>query len=104
MRKNFPIRKAEIRANERAERLLAAKRIFGIGEQDNSLVDSIERPFIYAQVNGGLPLPEPIICFPQRLFLLLLGHLLLIPFALGQKISVSLFCGTLLKFFSNPYW
>ncbi len=32
MRKNFPIRKAEVRANEHAERLLVAKRIFGIGE------------------------------------------------------------------------
>ena len=32
MRKNFPIRKAEIRANEHAERLLIGKRIFGIGE------------------------------------------------------------------------
>ena len=46
MRKNFPIRKAEIRANEDAECLLAAKCILGIGEQDNSLFDSVERPFI----------------------------------------------------------
>ncbi len=43
MRKNFPIRKAEIRANEHAERLLAAKCILGIGEQDNSLFDSVAR-------------------------------------------------------------
>ena len=41
MRKNLPIRKAKIRANEHAERLLAAKRIFGIGEQDNSLDDPL---------------------------------------------------------------
>ena len=46
MRKNFPIRKAEIRANEDAECLLAAKCILGIGEQDNSLFNSVERPFI----------------------------------------------------------
>ena len=46
MRKNFPIRKAEIRANEHAERLLATKCILGIGKQDNSLFDSVERPFI----------------------------------------------------------
>lgn len=46
MRKHFPSGKAEIRANEHAERLLAAKRVFGIGEQDNSLDDSVESPFI----------------------------------------------------------
>ena len=46
MRKNFPVRKAEVRANEYAQRLLAAKRVFGIGEQDNRFVDSVERPFI----------------------------------------------------------
>ena len=46
MRKNFPIRKAKIRANEHAQRLFAAKRIFGIREQDNSVVDPVERPFI----------------------------------------------------------
>ena len=46
MRKDFPVRKAEIRANEDAECLLAAKCILGIGEQDNSLFDSVERPFI----------------------------------------------------------
>ncbi len=38
-------------ANEHAERLLVAKRIFGIGEQDNSLVDSVECPFITTAVN-----------------------------------------------------
>ena len=46
MRKNFLIRKAEIRANEHTECLLAAKCIFGIGEQDNSVVDPVERPII----------------------------------------------------------
>ena len=46
MRKNFPIRKGKIRANEHAQRFLAAERVFGIGEQDNSLIDSVERPFI----------------------------------------------------------
>ena len=46
MRKNFPIRKGKIRANEHAQRFLAAERVFGIGEQDNSLIDSVERSFL----------------------------------------------------------
>jgi len=46
MGKDFLIRKAEIRADEHAQRLFAAKGIFGIGEQDNSIVNSVKRPFI----------------------------------------------------------
>ena len=46
MRKDFPVRKAGIRANEYAQRLLAAKRVSGIGAQDNRFIDSVERPFI----------------------------------------------------------
>ena len=41
MRKDFPIRKAKIRANEHTERLLVAECILGIGEQDNRLFDPV---------------------------------------------------------------
>lgn len=44
---------------------------------------------IYTQVDGCTLRQGQFICLPQRFCLLLLGHLLLIPFAFGQKMSVT---------------
>ena len=60
-----------------------------VQQQPVKIERRIGSTIIYTQVDRGTICQSQFICLPQRFCLLLLGHLLLIPFASGQKMSVT---------------